>query len=209
MASAQAVFLKSGEQPRLFTFGSSFLTVTPPVVSVVANQASMPLYKEGIYSTFQGSLKGTGAGLTATITIQCSNDDNTGRGYFPPGANAPGFVVSTAVSTTLTSLAGQFSQALVGALVVAPGVPVGTLVSSVTNANTLIMSAAGTVAAVGVQCQFYDVQWCLTSLGVITLASTGPSTDGFTTSAAWRYVRANLTNVAGAGITGVSVVMGV
>ena len=206
MSSSQAVFIKSGDQPRLFPFGTSF--AAPPVTSITANQASLPIYKESVYSTFQAILKGTGA-ITATIAIQCTNDDNTGRGFVPLGANGPGFAVTTAVSTTLLSPGGQFLQAHVGALVEALGVPVGTTIASVTNATTAILSAAATIAATGVQANIRDINWNVTVLGTITLSSTGPSADGFTTTAPWRYVRANVTNITGAGVTGVAVNMGV
>ena len=58
------------------------------------------------------------------------------------------------------------------------------------------------------QANIRDVAWNVTVLGTITLSSTGPSADGFTTAAPWRYVRAVVTNITGA-VTGVTVNMGV
>ena len=46
------------------------------------------------------------------------------------------------------------------------------------------------------------------TLGTISLSGTTTSTDGFTTTAPWRYVRANITAVAGTDAT-VEVIMGV
>lgn len=204
MASAQAVYLKSGDQPRAFDFGNAAAQVN----TIIANQASLPIYKEAVYSTFQAILTGTGA-LTATVAIQASNDDNTGRGFVVGGASGPSNPVSTTnASSTLTSLAAQFTQALVGATISAPGVPVGTTVSSVTNPTTIVMSANATATATSVQCIFYANNWIATALGTITLSGSTNVTDGFSTASAWRYVRANVTAISGTGAT-VSVVMGV
>ena len=201
MASSQAVFLKAGDQPRAFMFGN----VAASGTSTTTNQSSQPLYKEAVYSAFQAILTGTGA-LTATVTIQASNDDNTGRVFTFNSVNAPGTLVTTAVSTTLLSPGNQFVQALVGMSIVAPGVPAGTTVASVTNAGTLVMSAAGTAAA-AVQCQFFANNWLATVLGTITLSGSGNVTDGFQSAATWRYIRATVTALTGTGAA-VSVLMG-
>jgi hypothetical protein len=43
--------------------------------------------------------------------------------------------------------------------------------------------------------------WCETSLGTITLSGTTSSTDGFTTTAPWKWVRAVVSNISGTGAT--------
>lgn len=50
--------------------------------------------------------------------------------------------------------------------------------------------------------------WCATALGTITLSGTTSSSDGFTTDAPWKYIRARLTAISGTGAT-VNVTMGV
>jgi hypothetical protein len=50
--------------------------------------------------------------------------------------------------------------------------------------------------------------WCATAMGTITLSGTTTSSDGFTTQAPWRYVRASVTNITGTGAI-VSALMGV
>ena len=204
MASSQAVFIASGDQPQSFIFGNAVGTLTP---STTTNQSSLPLYKRSPYSTFQAIITGTGA-VSATVTFKVSNDDNTGRGYVLGGANAPGTSVTTAVSTTLLSTGNNFTSTLVGAVIVCPGVPAGTTVASVTNAGTLVMSAAGTVAATGVQAIFYNTAWCNTSIGTISLNATNLGSDGFTTIAPWRYVQAVVSAITGSGAT-VVITMGV
>lgn len=204
MPSSTAVVMKSGEQPRTFSWG----TQAVPASSTTANQASLPLYKEAVYGVFQAIVAGTGA-VTATVTFQVSMDDNTGRGYVFASNNAPGALVSTAnTSTTLTANGVTFTQAMVGMTISAPGVPVGTTVSSIAAGGaTLVMSAAATATA-NVQANFFANNWCATALGTITLSGTTSATDGFTTSAPWRYVRAVASNVTGTGAT-VTVLMGV
>ena len=46
------------------------------------------------------------------------------------------------------------------------------------------------------------------TIGTITLSGTTTATDGFTTVAPWRYVRANVTAISGTGAT-VQILMGV
>lgn len=203
MASAQAVYIKSGDQPRQFAWGSQ----QSPSYSVAAAQSSLPLYKESVCSTFQAIAVGTGA-VTATVTLRVTNDDNTGRGFVPQGANAPSWPVTTAnASTTLTANGQQFTQALVGATISAPGVPIGTTVSSIAAGGAALTMSAAATASSNVQCGFFANNWCATALGVITISGTGGGTDGFTTSAPWRYVQAIVSGLAN--VTGVQVLMGV
>lgn len=203
--SCANVRLKSGEQTRLFAFG------IPPVqtTQVTTNRNSQPLYREAVYSTFQATIRGTGV-VSATVTIRCSNDDNTGRGYVLGGRTAPGApVLTTNGSPNLVSPAGDFTADLVGALVAVEGVPEGTTVLSITNPTTLVMSANATAtSATPRQGNFYATNWCTTPLGVITLSGTGANSDGFAGAAAWRYVRAEVASISGTSAT-VAVLMGV
>lgn len=52
------------------------------------------------------------------------------------------------------------------------------------------------------------VYWCSTPLATISLSGTPSSSDGFTTQAPWKYVRANVTAISGTSAV-VQVYMGV
>ena len=204
MGTSSKVAIISGDQPRAFNFGN--MTAQTPFTTI--NQASLPLYKESPYSTFQAILRGTGA-VSATVTIKVSNDDNTGRGYSFNTDNASGTPVGTTItSTTLTSGKQDFTQAIVGFMISAPGVPPGTTVASVTNAGTLVMSANATATQANVQAQFFDNAWVNTAAGTITLNGTTLASDGFTTLSAWRYVQAIVSAITGTNAT-LNVTMGV
>lgn len=205
MGSSQAVYLKAGEQPQYFqfgppAFGASNLTTT--------NQSSQPIYKEGLYSTFQAILTGIGV-LAATVTLQVSNEDATGRGYILGGGNSPGGPVDTAnASPTLTSRGFQFTPNLIGALVIAPNVPAGTTVSAVAaNGGSLTMSANATASASAVQGSIFAQNWIATPLATITLNGSTSVSDGFTTTAPWRYVRAVVSGLTGTNAA-VAILMG-
>jgi len=67
----------------------------------------------------------------------------------------------------------------------------------------------GTVSAtINIEVSLDGTNWCSTVAGTITLSGTTSATDGFTTSASWKYVRANVTAISGTGAT-VTVLMGV
>lgn len=206
MAGPNAVSIVSGRQPQLFNFGRPDAVTS----SITANATSLPIYKESVFATFQAVLKGTGA-ITATAAIQCTNDDNTGRGFVPAGANAPGgFLCSmTSGSPTLTNPAGYFTSAMTGALLYGVGIPAGTTATFVSSTSiTMSQNATVTNTAGSAAVSIFDTAWCTTALGTITLSSTGASTDGFTTTAPWRYVRAVITNITGS-VTDCYVLMGV
>lgn len=72
-----------------------------------------------------------------------------------------------------------------------------------------IVSGTGAVTAtVTIEYSNDGVNACSTVGGTITLSGTTSSTDGFTSDAPWKYVRANVTAVSGTGAT-VQVYMGV
>lgn len=76
---------------------------------------------------------------------------------------------------------------------------------------TFQATVAGTgavTATVVIDCSNDGTYWCSTVLGTITLSGTTSSSDGFTTSAPWKYVRARVTAISGTGAT-VQVYMGV
>ena len=65
------VYLKSGELPRYFRFGT--------VNSTTSNGSSAAIYKESPYSTFQAIITGTGT-VSAAVAIQATNEDATAAG---------------------------------------------------------------------------------------------------------------------------------
>ena len=69
------VYLKSGEQPRNFNFGT--LTTIVNTTTTVAN--SMAIKKESPHASFQAIVNGTGT-VGATVVIQVSNEESTGQG---------------------------------------------------------------------------------------------------------------------------------
>lgn len=72
-----------------------------------------------------------------------------------------------------------------------------------------IVTGTGTVSAtVIIDCSNDSVNWCSTSLATITLSGTTSASDGFTTQAPWKYVRARVTAIAGTSAA-VQVYMGV
>lgn len=199
----------SGDLPRYFNFGN---TLTP-VTSITANQNSLPLIKGSPYSTFQVQLSSTTFGaLTATVAFQVSNDPITGSGY----AIQCSTTSASAVVTSSGNFAGGMGQIQwdgkapnpisVGMLVTGPGIPAGTYVLTVTSASSITLSANVSATQSNVGLQFYAVNWNATAIGTVTLSGTTSNTapslsDGFTTVAPWRYVRAVVTNITGTGAT--------
>lgn len=61
-----------------------------------------------------------------------------------------------------------------------------------------VLTGTGPITGtVNIQVSNDGVSWNTTALGTITLSSTGPSSDGFTSTAPWKYVRAVLSNLTG------------
>lgn len=212
---ASEVRLTSGEL-KTFSFGDTAATTT------TANQSSLPLYKSSPYSTFQAVLTSTTFGaLAATINIYATNDVWTGTGFV---INNCVYTTSNGnVSQSLNQFAGgseqlndQFNpKVAVGMLVVGTGIPAGTYVSTFTDNGHIVLSATPTSNSptTGAPLRFFQNNWLTTALGTITLSGTtsaaAPSvTDGFTTQASWKWVKATVTNISGTGAT-VNVVMGV
>lgn len=200
----------------VLSFGSTGVT------TATANQNSLPAYKASPYSTFQAIVSSTTFGaLTGTATIQCSNDIWTGTGF------TVNSLITTSTSTTVTSpqnlfaagvsqLNDQYSPAVaVGMSVVGPGIPLGTYVATVTNNGSIVLSAAATITSTngGASLTFFNNNWVATALGTITLTGTTSATapslsDGFTTVAPWKFVRAVISNITGTGAT-ISVLVGI
>jgi hypothetical protein len=68
-------------------------------------------------------------------------------------------------------------------------------------------SSGNGTATVTIQCSNDGVNWCATPMGIITVSGASGSSDGFTTQAPWKKVRAVLSNVTGIGVK-VKVLMG-
>jgi len=118
-----AVYIKSGEQPRYFAFSGSLSAGVPAT--------STPVYKESPFSSFQGIVQGSGA-VSATIIIEFTNDPLTISGVNSnwlgqstitlsgAGSATDGFVTSGATwkwaRARVTSISGTnaFVQVIMG-----------------------------------------------------------------------------------------------
>jgi hypothetical protein len=75
--------------------------------------------------------------------------------------------------------------------------------------SVAVTSAGNVTATVNVYGSNDAVHWCATALGTITLASgASPESDGFTTVAPWKWVKAVLSNLTGTN-AGAYVLMGI
>jgi hypothetical protein len=212
MGSSQAMYLKAGEQPRFFGWATGAVNASNAPTSYINpanNIFSLPIYKEAIYSAFQAVLLGAAA-VTGTLVIQGSMDDNTGRGFIFSGNNqAPGLSIGTTnASATITAPAGSLLAIHVGALVVGPGIPLGTTLSArAADGSSGTLSVAATATA-QVQSNFYAQNWNATVLLTLSLTGTALAVDGGLVISPWRYVRAGLTASTGSP-TSLQVIMGV
>ena len=204
----QCVTLVTGKLPQYFKFGAtgySFTgteallaqsfppgsTIQPGTTTTVAptfalttttTQASLPLYMDGLYHTFQ--LISSGAS-TSTVQLQVSNEPLTGEGVM---------ALATLNSTTTVTLTQVPLPATIvsGMLVVGPGIPTGT--TATVSGATVTLSSAATITGVNVPLQFYNLNWI--NLGTaLTVSAAG--TAGVSDVSAWKYVRANVTAVSG------------
>ena len=66
------VYIKSGEQPRYFSFSGVNYTTS--------SATSAAVYKESPFSAFQAIATGTSGTVGATVDIQVSNEAATGQG---------------------------------------------------------------------------------------------------------------------------------
>jgi hypothetical protein len=200
------VRIRSGEVKN-FPWGNA------QALTAIANQNSLPIYKESPWSTFQAvCVSSTFGVLAATVRIDATDDYWTGAGFIVNNCsttNGSGVVTVTAsqFGGGTEQLQDLFSPPVaVGMVVVGPGIPVGTYVATVTNNNSITLSGNATITASGVSIRFFQTNWIATALGTITLSgttsATTPSlTDGFTTVAPWKFVRANLSGISGTGAT--------
>lgn len=70
--------------------------------------------------------------------------------------------------------------------------------------TTYQATVAGTgavTATVLIEVSNDDTNYCATPLGTISLSGTTSATDGFTTSAPWKYHRVNISAISGTGAT--------
>lgn len=185
------------------------------VQTITANQASLPIYKSSPWTTVQGFLTSSTFGLiTATITIQGTNDVYSGVGFSINGCVTNN--ASAVVTNPLNLFAGGqemlndvLSPAVaVGMLVVGPGVPLGTIVSVVTNTGSITLSnnLSASSGQGGVTLRFFNNAWATTVLGTITLSGTTSATapfvtDAFSSVSTFKFIRANVTNITGTGAT--------
>ena len=82
--------------------------------------------------------------------------------------------------------------------------------SPFTTFQAWVTGTGAVTATVTIECSNDDTlqNWCTTVLGTITLSGATSSSDGFTTTAPWKYVRAKVTAISGTGAA-VVVLMGI
>ena len=64
-----------------------------------------------------------------------------------------------------------------------------------------VVGTGAVAATVVFDCSNDGTNWCSTALGTVTLSGTTSASDGFTTDAPWKYVRARVTAISGTGAT--------
>jgi len=79
-----------------------------------------------------------------------------------------------------------------------------TVVGTGTVTATIVIDCSNDTSGTGGTPQY----WCSTPLGTITLSGTTSASDGFTTSAPWKFVRARVTAITGTGAT-VTAIIGI
>lgn len=77
-----------------------------------------------------------------------------------------------------------------------------------TTFQATVTGTGAVTATVVIEVSLDNTNWVATPLGTITLSGTTSASDGFTTDAPWKYVRARVTAITGTG-AGVTVDMGV
>jgi len=80
--------------------------------------------------------------------------------------------------------------------------------SPYTTFQATVLGTGTVTATIVIDVSNDGVYWVSTPMGTITLSSTDSASDGFTSSAPWKYVRARITAISGTGAT-VQVCMGV
>ena len=70
-----------------------------------------------------------------------------------------------------------------------------------TTVQAIVTGTGAVTATVVIDCSNDGVNACSTPLGTITLSGTTSSSDGFTTDAPWKFIRARTTAISGSGAT--------
>lgn len=176
---------------------------SPNINSTTANLISNPIPKDGVYSTHQACITGTGT-VSATVTINCTNDPYTaGQDDIANRKFQNLQLGTTSTSTAVTSPENRFRPDQTGNQVFATGVTNGTTFTYVSQ-GTGTLSAAATATAI-VPARFQANKWVL--LGTITLTGTSENSAGFATASSWKWTDAVVTAITGSGAT-VQVIQG-
>lgn len=81
-------------------------------------------------------------------------------------------------------------------------------VAALATLQAVVVGTGAVSATVVIDCSNDGVNACSTPLGTISISGTTSASDGFTTNAPWRFIRARTTAISGTGAT-VSVFRGV
>lgn len=95
---------------------------------------------------------------------------------------------------------GKVSNVVTG--VTAPGTPDWVYKDAPKTTIQAILTGTGALTAtVVIDCSNDGVNACATALGTISLSGTDSVSDGFTTDAPWKFIRARTTAISGTGAT--------
>lgn len=163
----------------------------------------------GISFPYTGVTVSTTSCTTSTITGTTFNAVAV-SGYLSIGNTLSGTGVSpnTVILEQLTGPAGgigtyrvSVSQTVTSTTITASGSGAWLYKESpYTTFQVMIDGTSGTqTATVVIECSNDGIHPCATVLGTITLSGTVTASDGFTTTAPWKYIRATVTAISGTG----------
>lgn len=161
---------------------------------------SAPMPKDGVYCSFQASVRGTSGTQTATAVIQVTNEPHAAGADNVITGERNNFPINTTNgSATITSPEGLFRVNMDQDEVYAIGVPAGATMTYV-SPTSATLSVNATATATAVQARFQDTRlWASTALTTITLSGTLGSSDAQATQVAYKWVRVHLTAITGTG----------
>jgi len=163
----------------------------------------------GILFPYTGITVASSSSTTSTITGTVFNAVQV-TGYWSLGNTLSGTGVSpnTVILEQLTGAAGGIGtyrvsvpQTVTSTTITASGSgPWIYKESPFSTFQACVDGTAGTqTATVTIECSDDGIHTCATVMGTITLSGTLTASDGFASTASWKYVRANVTAISGTG----------
>jgi len=214
MAVSNSVKLAAGEQGRTFAWPTGSNAVDPfkvPTYTITtAPINSLPQPRDYIYEAFLAFMT-AGTTPTATVQMQGTIDPLTGVGVtiqctlasnttiIPTNPNAFAAVPLLWAPNNPLALLNS------GMLAIGIGLPIGVTISAV-GANTATLSSAATATG-SFPVTFFNLNWVSDGSSLSVSGTPPASAAGGTSNTSWRWMRANVSAIAGAGAT-LQVMMG-